>query len=276
MDSLLSEMRFNGSRQIHQLLFNIHPYIEFNQLLHLKIGIGMRYLETRKINQKSLFVVFFLMISMAGYAQDFGIEKPDYSKIKKAISEKSSKLYYPVLMQRFIAADTLMTLKEKRHLYYGYRYQSSYSPYDSSEFVDSLYNKLDSKQELNDADLDMILNYADLILLDDPFNIRAMNYQVYVFSERGNEAALSKCLFKINTILDVLFSSGDGLDKENAIYVINTRHEYDFLNVLGLVSEGQALIDHFDYLSLQENELKLEGLYFDISPCLEYLNIMFK
>ena len=65
--------------------------------------------------------------------------------------------------------------------------------------------------------------------------------------------------------------------KKEAFYVIYTSHEYDLLNILGFQFGGsQSLIEHYDYLTLAENEAKIEGLYFDVSPCLNSMSKMFK
>ena len=78
-------------------------------------------------------------------------------------------------------------------------------------------------------------------------------------------------------IVDVLLSSGDGLTKKTAFYVIYVSHEYDLLKVLGFDYGGeQTLTEHYDYLLLGDNSKNIKGLYFDVSPCLNSLKNMFK
>jgi len=38
----------------------------------------------------------------------------------------------------------------------------------------------------------------------------------------------------------------------------------------------QSLIEHYDYLTVAKNDAKIEGLYFDVSPCLNSMSNMFK
>ena len=77
-------------------------------------------------------------------------------------------------------------------------------------------------------------------------------------------------------VFDALISSGNGRDKENAFYVIYPSNEYALLEILGFkFGNSQSLIDHYDYLEVAENELGIKGLYFDVTPCLNSLNMMF-
>jgi hypothetical protein len=115
------------------------------------------------------------------------------------------------------------------------------------------------------------------MLLDNPFDLSAINYQLYSLEQMGNKKSFDKKVTQLGTIVDVLISSGNGKSKKDAFYVIYTSHEYDLLNILGFQFGGsQSLIEHYDYLTLAENEAKLEGLFFDVSPCLNSMSKMFK
>jgi hypothetical protein len=76
----------------------------------------------------------FFAFSLSAFAQQEIIGKPNYKKIKKSIQKKSSEFYYPVLMERFKNGDSTMTIDEKRHLYYGFTFEDSYSPYSRSKY----------------------------------------------------------------------------------------------------------------------------------------------
>ena len=83
------------------------------------------------------------------------------------------------------------------------------------------------------------------------------------------QEAFQKKLTQLRTIVDVLMSSGNGKTKEDAFYVIDISHEYNLLSILGFQFGGsQHLIEHYDYLSVAENNQNIEGFYFDVSPCL--------
>jgi hypothetical protein len=228
------------------------------------------------IPMKTLILFTLLAFCLTAYPQDFIPEKPDYNKIEKNIKSKKSGFYYPVLFQRYINSDSTFTIEEKRHLYYGFTFQPQYAPYDISEYRDSVRAIYD-ETELADTDYNELLRYSDSLLAGNPFDLRAMDTKLFVYDHQANEAEFMKNMIKMNSIYDAILSSGDGTTMETAFYVIATTHEYDLLRILGLNFGGeQSLIDHYDYLKLLENEYGLNGLYFDVSPCLNHLGLMLK
>jgi hypothetical protein len=225
---------------------------------------------------KKIILILFLLLSPLSYSQDWDFEKPDYKKIEQNIKKNQSNLFYETLMNRFLQADSTMTLEEKRHLYYGYTFDEKYSPYSHSDYGDSLRVVL-QKEKLDSLDLINVVDFTDKMLLDNPFDLSAINYQLYSLEQMGNKKTFEKKVTQLKTIVDALISSGNGESKKNAFYVIYTSHEYDLLNILGFQFGGsQSLIEHYDYLTLAENEAKLEGLFFDVSPCLNSMSKMFK
>ena len=169
-----------------------------------------------------------------------------------------------------------MTLKEKRHLYYGYVFEEAYSPYARSVYSDSLRTIL-QKEVINKDDYHKIVKYTDSVLSENPFDLDAFNYQLFALEKQGTDMLAKKRLNQVYIILDALISSGKGTSKEEAFYVINTSHEYQLLEILGFEFGGtQSLIEHYDYLTVVENEAKIEGFYFDVSPCLNSMSKMFK
>jgi hypothetical protein len=246
-------------------------------LIHTFIVTNQKYLfNTIKSPMKTLILFTLLAFCLTGYAQDFVPEKPAYKKIEKKIKSKKSGFYYPELFQRYLNSDSTFTIEQKRHLYYGFAFQPNYAPYDISVISDSVRAIYD-KTELADTDYIELLRYSDSLLADNPFNLRAMDTKLFVYDHLANEAEFMKNMIKMNSIYDAILSSGDGTTMEDAFYVIFTTHEYDLLRLLGLNFGGeQSLIDHYDYLKLQENEYGLKGLYFDVSPCLNHLGLMLK
>ncbi|WP_291866262.1 DUF4919 domain-containing protein [Maribacter sp.] len=225
--------------------------------------------------KKIIFVVLSLS-SLQLYSQDWNFEKPDYTEIKKNIAEQNSNLYYPSLMDRFTKADSTLTLKEKRHLYYGYSFQEDYSPYAHSGFADSLQIILELKTH-DTLEFKKIMTLGDSVLVKNPFELKTINYQLYALEKTDNIIGYRKKIAQFNIIIDALLSSGNGTTKEESFYVIYTAHEYDLLNILGFTFGGtQSLIEHYDYLKLAEGETKIEGLYFDVSPCLNSMTKIFK
>jgi hypothetical protein len=225
---------------------------------------------------KSIYIIFFaLLFSLPGITQENKTQKPNYKKIKKAITKESSNLNYESLMARFIEGDSTMSLKEKRHLYYGYRYDSNYSPYGGI-LPDSL-RSLMRKKKHSDVELLQIIAFSDTALNDNPFNLDVMSYQLYAYGELGFKSQYSRKYTQIWTIIDALLSSGNGKSQKTAFYVLFISHEYVLLTVLDYQFGGQqSLVDHYDVLKLAKNKDGLEKLYFDVSPSLESMTGMFK
>ena len=224
---------------------------------------------------KNIIVFMVFMFSVTVFSQKQSFEKPNYKKIEKSIKKKKSNLFYKKLMERFQKSDTAMSIEEKRHLYYGFSFQKKYNPYNFSDYTDSMRVVL-QKDNFSKLDFNNIIRFGDSLLVQNPFDLRVMNYQLYALEKSKQEVLFNKKLNQSNIILDVLFSSGDGLSKETAFYVIFTSNEYSLLNVIGVKFEGQSLVEHYDYMRIGENGAKVEGLYFDITPCLNSMSKMFK
>lgn len=224
---------------------------------------------------KRLLFVMLTMVSIISTAQEINFEKPNYGKIEKEIKDSISDFYYQKLKEKFDGGDFTMTIEEKRHLYYGFTFQDSYSAQYTSKELDN-FIEIIKKGDLKETDYDKIINYGDSILKENPFDLRVMNYQRYVFEKKGITGRMIIRTTQIRMIVDAILSSGDGTNKENAFFVINITHEYDILNILGFEFGGtQSLIETFDYLKVKENKNKIEGLYFDISPSLRQYESMF-
>lgn len=215
-------------------------------------------------------VLMFLCIPVQ--AQTWSFEKPSYEKIDKNIQNKNSNLFFDSLMSRFLRSDSTFTLKEKRHLYYGYVFEDEYAPYGRSIYKDSLQEIL-KNNTYDFLALNNMIRLGDSILKYEPFDLMVINYQLFALEQIGDRRNFEKKIVQLDIVVDALMSSGNGLSKETAFYVIDTSHEYALLGILGFNFGGQqSLIEHYDYLTLAENKEGVKGLYFDVSPCLESLS----
>lgn len=221
--------------------------------------------------KKIQFLLFLFLISYSSFSQENTLEIPNYKLIEKNIKDKKSDFYYPKLMARYELSDTTMTLEQKRHLYYGYTFQPKYDPYKQSEASEKL-SKVINKEILSPEDLVEIIKLSNQALKENPLDIRSLNYKLYSLEQQQKTDELQKNLIKLEIIVDALVSSGDGISKETAFYVIDTTHEYDLLAMFGFRYAGeQSLIEHYDYLTVAKNDDNIKGLYFDVSPCLNFL-----
>lgn len=227
--------------------------------------------------KKIIISIIGLLFINICFSQDINLEKPDFDKIKKEINKKRSDFYYKKLFSRYLANDTNFTLSEKRHLYYGFSFQKEYSPYGHSTYQDSL-EVFYSKEHLDEKDFEDIVKYCHLILDEYPFNLSALGNIRFAYFNLNNTELEMIYNYKYFLIIDAIVSSGDGLSEETAYSVIEVPHEYAILEVLGFNFGGeQSLITGgYDYLNLEENKYNIEGFYFEITRCLNHLNIEMK
>ncbi|NJO91928.1 MAG: DUF4919 domain-containing protein [Chloroflexia bacterium] len=83
---------------------------------------------------KIIKFLFSIFISYNAIAQQTLLEKPEYDVIKSSIFDDSSPYFYPNLYNRYIEADTSLTINDFRYLYYGYTFQSKYVPNQESKY----------------------------------------------------------------------------------------------------------------------------------------------
>lgn len=221
---------------------------------------------------KLLYSLIILFITQSFYAQDFELKKPDFDLIEKNVKDKNSPYYFDKLYARFIVADSTMTIEERRHLYFGYSFQDEYAPYERSDAEQDL-NEILQKEEITQQDYQDILTLSSKILKTYPFSIRMMEYRIFVYNELRQYDDAVKETVQANIILDAILSTGEGTSKESSFYVINVINEYELLNILGFEYGGhQELIEGlYDYLTLKENSYNIDGLYFEVSRCLNSL-----
>jgi len=217
-------------------------------------------------------LLLFVVLSCFQLSAQATSEKPDYAQIEKSISDAASEMYYPKLMDRFLKGDTTMTLPQRRHLYYGFRFQKSYNPSGIPKEAQTLRTLL-QKKPMSDADALEVITIGKKILAGNPFDMRMMNVLLYASEQVKDMALFNNTLCQMKITVDALSSSGDGKSKETAFYVLNVSDEYQLLAVLGFQPVGkQMLIDHkYDYLEIAKNPDGIKGLYFEISPSLEFL-----
>lgn len=220
-----------------------------------------------------LIVAFTAFIIFPAKSQDF-FEAPDFTQIERNVKEQASTYYYPNLMKKYQNGVTNMTPEEGRHLYFGYVYQPGYVPSDTSEYNGKLAAIL-SKKSLIQEDYANILQFSDALLLEDPFNLRALNAKLLVYAQQNNTEEYKKVALRRRIVQDAIISSGDGMSEKTPFYVIKVAHEYDILPFLGFSFGGEDRIlkgNKVNYLSLGENRFGVERVYFNIQPVIEHVS----
>lgn len=225
--------------------------------------------------QKILFIlVLFASIFFQSKSQDL-FKAPDFPQIERNVKEQASSYYYPNLMKKYLSGTAQMNPEEGRHLYFGYVYQPEYVPTDTSEFNSKLAAIL-SKQSLVPEDYKNILQYADALLLEDPFNLRALNAKLLVYAQENNTEQYKKVALKRRIVQDAIIGTGDGMSEKTPFYVIKVAHEYDILPFLGYNFGGEDKIlkgNKVNYLSLGKNRFDVDRVYFNISPIIDHLSV---
>lgn len=203
-------------------------------------------------------------------------EKPDMEAIKSEVNNPESKYYYPELMKRYEANETIMGLQDYRHLYLGYVFQEDYDPYRRSEFSKNIEEQY-YKDKHTKAECDTIIKYAELSLKDNPFDLRQINFLIYALREKKKNNIANIWQYRLNHLLEAIISTGTGLDKENAWYVINPQHEYNIINFQGNIAISQEFIPpYYDFISVnKKNEKDPEGYFFNIKHIIEEYNRKF-
>lgn len=200
------------------------------------------------------------------------VARPDLEAIRLATLDPANPMYFPKLMKKFNRNDTTMTAEEFRHLYLGYMFQEDYDPYRESPYssvTDSYRNKTSHTKE----EIDTIRKYAELTLLDNPFDLRQMSFLVHVLKERRKDMSAKIWEYRLEHLLGAIKSTGTGENEENAWFVIYPAHEYDMVQLMGYHAVDADFIEPgYDYLMVEPEEETLrrlrdkvqKGFYFDV------------
>ena len=226
------------------------------------------------MKKSSLLIVIFAAIALNINAQDEFFNAPNYTQIEVNVKEQSSSYYYPNLLKKYFDANSEMTLEEARHLYYGYVFQTNYVPTDTSSYNNKLAKTL-SRGSFTPSDYAEILEYSNALLLQDPFNLRALNAKLLVLAQQNDTEEYKKVAQQRSIVQNAIVSTGDGMTEKTAFYVIKVAHEYDILPFLGYTYGGEDKIirgNKVNYLSLGDNRFGIERVYFNITPIIEYVN----
>ena len=228
-------------------------------------------------NTKHLIIALFTLLFASGstlLAQS-EVEAPNYKSLNKSIRDSKSPLYYPRLLDRFMANDTTLLLEEYRALYYGFPAQEDYNPYRVSPYALKL-KEFPVTDSVSTVACDSIVKYGLKALDDFPFDIRVMNLLIYGYQCAHDEAQAQVWSVKMRGIIDAILSSGDGEKESSPFFVINPAHEYDIINRFGLSATDSKTEGHFDYITVGDNKYGVKGYYFNIAPILDVYHRKFE
>ena len=221
-------------------------------------------------------VIFFILawFALAANASSkLDVHKPDLEKIKKETLDPQSKRSYAKLLRKFMSNDTIMNNEDFEYFYYGTLYQEDYDPYrptcDQAELdsISPLYYKASHSR----AELDRMEAYAKRALEDNPLDLEQLKNLVFVY-EQKKKVNLSKIWKnKLNHLLLTIAQSGTGADTDNAWVVVYPKHEFEFLNLSGLVvEESEFQAPYYEKFNVKAKSDKDPSAYFfNLQPVLE-------
>lgn len=226
------------------------------------------------MNLRSLILLSFACTAICASAvKTKELGRPDLDAISIAVNDETSPYYYPKLHKAFMANDTTMTTEAFQYFYYGTFFQEDYDPYRESPNP-ALLQELQpiyAKNKRTRADRAKMLDYAMQVLDDNPVDLRQLTNKIFVYEQNGKYDLAKIWQYKLNHLLLVIASSGGGTDPENAIMVVYPQHEYDFLNLSGIMATEQRFEPpHYDYIMVEKKgKASTDGYYFDIAEMLK-------
>lgn len=212
-------------------------------------------------------VVIFAIFCSSTWGQEYPMA-PDDQLIGAAILDSDSPMYYPELFERYVKGDTTLNLEEFRCLYYGYTFQNSYTPLESNNYSDSLLMVLQQVQgTVIPAELfDDILLYASKVLETRPFDLNFINLMTYCYQKQGNMEEADLYSFKLQMIIETIFSSGKGNEKDSPWHILYREDASDILGLIGATFYKRMYISTtVEYYYLTKKVDGKKGYYFDIS-----------
>jgi len=215
---------------------------------------------------KKIFTLLVFLIVLGASAQT-ETAIPDYALIQKNIKDKSSPYYYNNLYDRYIKADTSMTLEQRRHLYYGFAFTTKKNDVEALNKAQLSLREILKKEKSSKTDLENVVAYTATMLQANPFSITIKEYRQQCFTLLGRFAEAKTERAQTDMIIDAILSSGDGTSKQNSIHVIDAGNEFEVVGVLGFEPVGNeyATNGQYDYFAINKNAYNLPGLYFEVT-----------
>jgi len=189
-----------------------------------------------------MLIIIFILSSIGIIAEEYKFVAPDYSVIEQNITDKKSEFYYPNLMKRYKNFDESLTTEHLKHLYYGYLFDKGYHPFTRSAHTGDL-NTLISTPNLDNRGLKKLVNLTEKMFKENPFDLRAIYYMSSAYNRFEEEEKSRKIIKIFEGLVDAILSTGDGTSCESGFHVIWTGHQYFLMDIIGVSSKGQRLVE---------------------------------
>lgn len=221
-----------------------------------------------------LLLIFLLPIGLYAQEQE-KVDKfmvPDYASIKQMVGDPNSAFFYPKLFKKYQANDTTLSFREYRMLYYGYVFQPGYERNTMQTPEDDSIAAIFAKGQLTEHDLKDIVRLGIAYVEKVPFDLKRINLVHVAASEIGDKAIADVYLQKVRMLALTVLTTGNGLSEETPFYVISESDENAMINILGYKPGERFNVRNTRYLTVEENEDNLPGLYFDMKNATVFSN----
>lgn len=192
---------------------------------------------------------------------------PDNDKIFAHIHDSSSPFYYPNLMMRYQAGDTL-TEEEYHYLYYGFAYQSAYRPLNSNPGMTKVQNIM-ARLAIDTpsiSDIDELIAACTEAMENDPFSPKLLNIMAYAYGTSGDKTRERIYADHLAAILKVIESSGTGAKEKEAMHIIMFSHGIDLIASKGWGNrKGKIISREVEFVPFDIPKGKLKGYFFNYS-----------
>lgn len=223
---------------------------------------------------KKILLLLIAILPLSLYAQEQ--EKtdkfmvPDYASIKTMVADPNSAFYYPKLFKKYQENDTTLSFREYRMLYYGYVFQPGYERNPKHTAEDDSIAAIFAKGQLTEQDLKDIVRLGIAYTEKVPFDLKRINLVHVAASELGDNTTAGAYLHKVRMLALTVLTTGNGLSEETPFYVISESDENAMINILGYKPGERYDVRNTRYLTVEENDDNLPGLYFDMKNLTVY------
>lgn len=186
-----------------------------------------------------LSCVILLGLNSCKTQHKFNAYEISKKQLEKELINQTDSSTHQKLTKRFANLDTTLTEKELILLYYGQVLQPDFYNSNPSPLFE-IYENIQDKKFL-EAELK-----TDSILAIDPINLSVNYLKAYLVSElKPMENSSKNRIFLVNKLFDAILSTGDGLDKKNAIDIVSISDEYFIC--YNLLLTGNIINNRFFY-----------------------------
>lgn len=191
-------------------------------------------------------------------------QAPDNEAIHQAIMNPESPYYYPNLFGRYMAGDRTLTAEDYRYLYYGYVWQDSYKPFETSPASDRILMIFEATPEPDAEGMYRIIQYATEVMRTEPFNPSNINFLTYAYGALGDTVNERINHDRLQMVVSTIKSTGTGVSEESPWHVIAFSHAKDVMVMMGLQTRKPMIVSRtVEYFPLVMRQEKVRGYYFN-------------